>query len=174
MYAVSADTPLDVVSATVEEVYDSGLVYDGGQHYTYPGKFQFHVSDLLSDLESGGADYADCRDFANWLHVLTGSVGVYAQYRVLDRTTSPYYFTTNYILAAQGSWTTCDWNFHQVGWWSSKVADASLQVDNDADAASPPHTPKLSKGDMTQSEYIDKLTETPDVTDVERGTCTVQ
>jgi len=172
-YADAKESEANIVQEIVEAVYGSGIVYDAAQHWTYAGYTQFHLTDFLAALAAAGADDADCRDFANWFHVLSGSVGVSGQYRVFDRTSSPYNFTTNYILPAQGSWTTTTWNYHQVGWWSSKVADPSLELDNDANPESSPHTAKLSTGDMTQSQYLDKLTETPDVTDVETGTCSL-
>jgi hypothetical protein len=57
--------------------------------------------------------------------------------------------------------------------------DLALQkLDNDNDPTQGPgnsnHVEKLSIGDMTQTDYLDKLTETPDVTDIETGTCVLQ
>jgi hypothetical protein len=106
-------------------------------------------------------------------------VGESAQYRVIDRTSSPFTFTYNYILpAGHEHWDTSIWNFHQVGWWNSKICDAALKLDNDSDPTQGPgddnHIEKLSVGDMIQADYLDKFTETPDVTDVQTGTCTPQ
>jgi len=54
------------------------------------------------------------------------------------------------------------------------VGDAACRIDNDADPTSSPFTWKLAVGDMSQSQYLDKLTENQDVTDIETGTCSIQ
>jgi hypothetical protein len=175
-YAADKTTAGAVVEAAVSGVHSSGLEYDGGQHYTYPDYTTFHLSNLLNDMATSGTDYADCRDCSNWFHVLTSSVGVSAHYRRLTRTTSPYTLVTNYIfpMGWGGETHNVNWNYHQVGWWSSDVGDAACDIDNDADPTASPFTWKLARGDMTQGDYVDKLTETPDVTDVATGTCSVQ
>jgi hypothetical protein len=84
-------------------------------------------------------------------------------------------FSCNYLLKAghpspdDGD----DWNYHQVGWYNDwKVADASTKIDNDANPTSYPHSWKLVVGDLTITQYNDKLSE-----DVLKsggtGTCTV-
>lgn len=168
-----------VLSNIVTHSYSMGVVYDGYPHYTYPSYTQFHLQALLDALAAPGTVNMDCRDFANWTHSLSGSVGESAQYRVVTRTASPYYFTYNYILpSGHSNWETDNWSFHQVGWWNSRVCDAAAKLDDDDDPTQGPgnsnHVEKLSVGDMTQTEYLDKLTETPNVTDIETGTCVVQ
>ena len=172
-------TGTQVLSNIVTQSYSMRVIYDGAQHYTYLGYTQFHLQALLDDMNAAGTVYMDCRDFANWTHTLSGSVGESAQYRVITRTTYPNYFTYNYILPSGWSnWNTDNWAFHQVGWWNSRVCDSSLKLDNDSDPTQGPgnsnHVEKLSVGDMTQTDYLNKLTETPDVTDIETGTCVLQ
>ncbi len=179
LWANGCVTGSTVLSNIVTHSYSMGVVYDGYPHYTYPGYTQFHLQALLDAMDTAGTDNMDCRDFANWTHTLSGALGESAQYRVVTRTTSPYYFTYNYILpSGQSDWNTNNWSFHQVGWWNSRVCDAAAKLDNDADPTQGPgnsnHVEKLSVGDMTQTEYLDKLTETPDVTDIETGTCVLQ
>jgi len=158
-----------------EELYSCGVKYDGGTHYTVGSYTNLNLTLLLSHLSNPSIREMDCRDFSNFLQVLLNSLGGNCMYNRIDRTTSPYYFIYNYLWPA--GWGSKaypgGWNYHQVGWYTSKVADASTKIDNDADPASSPHLWKLVTGDMTQSAYIDKLTDTPDVTSVATGTCTV-
>ena len=176
-WAKDKKTPSSVVESLVTSINsDSTLIYDGMQHYT-SGYVDFNLTQLLNDIKTAKESdetiqvEVDCRDGANWFHVLSSSLGIFAQYKVIDRTTDPYFFIYNWILPLGKDWTTGAWNFHQIGWWNSMVADPVLKLDNDDDPTTSPHIPKLVVGDVTQSQYIDKLTETPDVTDIETGIC---
>ena len=52
------------------------------------------------------------------------------------------------------------WNFHQISWYNYYVVDAAAKIDNDADPTqSPPSTGKLASGDVSITNYKDKLTE---------------
>lgn len=174
----NADT--DATSAVRDitaTIFDwASMKYDGAQHYTYYESSdpysEFHLAAFLQDRQSFGVVEADCRDFANWFQVVAGALGIQTQFVVLDRTTAPGYFDTRDILPAMGEWTSVTWNFHQVGWWNSHVADASLKLDLDNDPEG--HTDKLSSGDMTQAEYVDKLTDTPDVANIYTAACNIR
>ena len=164
-----------VISNIVTHSYSMpGVEYNPDQHYTRGNYTEFHLQELIDAMDLPGNDQMDCRDFANWVHTLSGSVGEVAQYRVLRRPI--FAFTYNYILpSGAANWVTGSWNFHQVVWWNLRVGDAAAKLDNDADPTQGPgnanHVEKLAIGDMTQADYLDKLTETPNVTDIETGTC---
>ncbi len=172
-WARNKSSTSSALSELVEELYNYGVTYDGGSHYTRNSYTNLDLTNLLNDLPNPSSVEMDCRDFSNFIQVLLNSIGGQCQYNRIDRTSYPYFFTTNYILPANGNWGTVNWNYHQVGWNNSKVADASLKIDNDSDPTSSPHSAKLARGDMSLSSYIDKLTETPDVSSVAVGTCTV-
>lgn len=158
------------------ELYNCGAEYSPYENYTRGSYTNLDLTDLLDDLSSNPNNVEmDCRDFSNFLQVLLNSLGGDSEYNRIDRTTYPYYFIYNYLYpAGWGSKEYPDgWNYHQVGWYNSKVADAATKIDNDADPTSSPHSWKLADGDMTLSAYIDKLTETTDVSSVATGTCTV-
>lgn len=181
-WAWGQSTTAGVVSAITSHLYNSGATWDGkDQHFTYPGGNNFHLSALLSGFPNVEMD---CRDFANFLHVLTNALGVNGYARVLDKgfwrgdewVDDPYGFDTNWLYPAGGSPDTfTPWEFHQVGWFSN-IADASAQVDNDSDPGNPPHSWKLAKGDMGQEAYLDKLVVPEDrgeMDDVGTFTCSI-
>jgi hypothetical protein len=178
-WASGETTASSAVSDMTYELYNYGVEYDGGQHYT-TDYTNLDLTSLLADLADPSSVEMDCRDFSNFLHVLTNSLGVSGKYNRIDRTTSPYWFHYNYILPSGWEhWSTSDWNYHQVGWYyNSNVADAAAKIDNDADPTQGPgdqnHVQKLVVGDMGLSDYIDKLTETPDVDSVATGICSVE
>jgi len=154
--AEGANTEFSVASSITQSIYNSGAIYDGNDwHYTYPNPSNsydnFYLKALLNQLYSPAT--MDCRDFANLTHVATNSLGLSAQYNVIKGNGDTFH--TRDILAAQGSWEPTDWHFHQVGWWNSKVCDASLQLDISTTGS---HIGKQSQGDMSFSEYITKLT----------------
>jgi len=75
-------------------------------------------------------------------------------------------FTTDFTLAHQPG------DNHRVA--AVVLDECLLDQLNDDHPESAPHEARLASGDMTQSDYLDKLTETPDVTDVETGVCSVE
>jgi hypothetical protein len=172
-WATGSTNAAHLVSKVTTNSYSMpDVTYDGGQHFTFPDKNQFHLKALLAALAGGGAVQMDCRDFANWVHALTASVGVASQYRVVQRMPGNDGFDYNYLLpSGHAAWSTGWWNFHQFGWWNGRVCDASTKLDGDADPTKAPHVERLAVGDMTQADYLDALTETAGVTDVETGTC---
>jgi len=158
-----------------ESLYEYGVEYDGGTHYTSGSYTNLNLTSLLNDLSNPSSVEMDCRDFSNFLQVLLNALGGDCQYNRIDRTSYPYYFCYNYIWpAGWGSYTFggC-WNYHQVGWYGSEVADASTKIDNDANPRSSPFSWKLAVGDMSLTSYIEKLTSDDDVESVATGTCTV-
>jgi hypothetical protein len=147
-----------VVASITESLYNSGLVYDPGMHYTN-GYSDFYLTDLLYDWEHFYITYMNCSDFANFLHVCTNALGANAGY-VFTLGGVDY----NYLLPAGNTIEPPGfWGYHQVGWYNSKVADASTKIDNDSNPLASPHTWKLSVGDMTWPEYIIKLSDIYDV-----------
>ena len=151
-----------------EELYDCGVKYDGGTHYTVSSYTNLNLTLLLNHLSNPSIREMDCRDFSNFLQVLLNSLGGNCQYNRIG-----YSFYYNYLLpAGRSSVFNGYWNYHQVGWYNSKVADAATKIDNDSNPRSSPHSWKLAKGDMTLSAFIDKLTDY-NISSVATGTCTV-
>lgn len=172
-WASGESVEASVISSITNELYTSGVKWDGGVHYTRGSYTDFYLSDLIDDISIPGNVEMDCRDFANFLHVLTNSLGVSGKYNIIDKLSSPYNITYNYLLPANcSSINNGNWDFHQVGWFGIKVADASCKIDNDSNPSSSPNTWKLPVGDMALSTYLDKLSE-DDLSSVGTGICTV-
>jgi hypothetical protein len=167
-WASGETTTSDILSSLTENLYNSGVVYDGGQHYTQ-GYTYLGLSDLLDDFSDPSSMQMDCRDFSNFLHVLTNAVGHTVEYNRIDMGCNyNYLFPAGWPSKASPGY----WNYHQVGWYNSKVADAATKIDNDSDPTSSPHDWKLAVGDMTLPNYLDKLTEY-EVESEATGTCSV-
>lgn len=168
-WASGQSTESNVLSSLTNELYDCGVEYHGGEHYTKSSFTNLDLTDLLDDLSNPSTVQMDCRDFSNFLHVLSNAVGMDGEYyRIYHTDTSypnfPYIFQAflyNYLYPA--GWPAPDdgdyWNYHQVGWFDSKVADPAAKIDNDVNPTTSPHTWKLVVGDLTIAQYNDKLTE---------------
>lgn len=114
----------------------------------------------------------DCRDFSNFLQVLHRSLGGTCQYNRLRGDESIFFW--NWLWPAGGSaiyngW----WTYHQVGWYSSQVADAATKIDSDSNPNATPNVWVLAKGDWTQSNYRIKLTDDTSVLSEATGIVTV-
>jgi len=169
-WASGKSTESDVISSITNSLYNCGVEYDGATHYT-SGYYSLNLSLLLDHLDTPSTVQMDCRDFANFLHVLTNSLGLSGKYNVINNLSPPYDFDYNYILpAGLDEEITGNWLMHQVGWYNYKVADASAKIDNDSSPSSSPHSWKLVVGDMLLSAYLDKLSEEP-LSSVQTGTC---
>lgn len=145
-----------VVASITEGLYNSGIVYEPGLHYSV-NRYYFYLTKLLYDWNHYSYIEMNCSDFANFLHVLTNALGANAGYVFSE------FFEHNYVYPA--GWDheapPDSWDYHQVGWYNSKVADASLKIDNYEDPAAPPFEWILSVGDMTWLEYTSKLAAYP-------------
>jgi len=158
-----------------ESLYNCGVEYDGGTHYTSGSYTNLNLTSLIDDLSNPSSVEMDCRDFSNFLQVLLNALGGNCQYNRIDRTSSPNYLYYNYLWPAGWGGYAFNgvWDYHQVGWYGSDVADASTKIDNDINPRSSPFTWKLVVGDMDLTDYIEKLTSDDDVTSVFTGTCTI-
>ena len=145
-----------VVSKIVSAIYNSGMEYDGGVHHTtgsstnYEYTKQFALSTLFNELRTAGYTVQmDCRDCANFFHVLTNALGFNHQFLFIQ---GP--FDYNNLLPMKGTSCNSDrWNFHQVGWCGNHVADASAKLNCNQSAVC----------DMTGANYINLLTNTPNI-----------
>jgi hypothetical protein len=178
-WAGGQSTEPTIITSLTTNLYNSGAKYDGNNHHTIGSKSNLYLTYLLNDLDAAPTNtYMDCRDFANFLHVLSNALGLNGCYHVIyhnnsscDNVTFQFYY--NYLFPAGQSPTRGYWNFHQVGWYNnSNVADASTQIDNDDNPTASPYSWKLSVGDMTISGYFDKLSE-DSLKSCSIGTCTV-
>lgn len=183
-WASGQTTESTVLTSLTTELYESGIEYHGSDKYTISSFTNLNLSGLLSDLnDDPGGMQMNCKDFSNFLHVLSNALGMEGEYYIILHTDSSYpnspytfeQFYHNYLFPA--GHTSPDnggnWNYHQVGWYNDwKVADASTKIDNDTDPTSYPFSWKLVVGDLTFSQYNDKLSE-----DILKcggtGTCTV-
>jgi hypothetical protein len=159
----------DVLSEITSHLYYSGFIYD--QYFSYTSNNQFKLNRLLQDIPTLETVKMDCRDFSNFLLVLSNSLGLNVQYNKIG---PPFYY--NYLLPAGFSSPVHDqlWTYHQVGWYNSEVADASTQLDFDDYPMIPPNDPwRLCVGDVSLPLYLDKLTEYNNVVSVETGICEI-
>jgi hypothetical protein len=168
-WASGQTTSSTIISFLTNSLYNSGVVYDGGTHYTKNSYTNLDLTLLLSHLPNPDEMEMDCRDFSNFLTVLTNALGAIGECnRIYMHCDYNYLFPAGWPSKAYPDY----WNYHQVGWYNSKVADAATKIDNDSDPTSSPHDWKLAVGDMTLSNYLDKLTEYY-VESEYIGTCTV-
>lgn len=111
---------------------------------TSTGSIHFELYDFLSD------DNCDCKDMAAVVQVYSNALGVSSVY--MKRISGPFYYqsidpigTTN-----PDGWISSDeWNYHQVGWYSSSVYDACLRLDQSS--------PRVPRGEDINDEYKDDL-----------------
>ena len=172
-WAVGQANDDDILSIITDSLYNSGVVYDGGLHYTTMDYTSLDLTSLLSDFDDPGSMNMDCRDFSNFLQVLTNAVGVSVQYNRIIEFGDEYEIECNALLPAGGTVLYDNsWNFHQVGWYDSQVADAATKIDNDSSPDISPHSWKLPIGDMTFNEYESKLSKIP-IRSEEVGKCSV-
>ena len=120
-WASQDTTANSVVEHLVESAYSSsGKTYDGTQTHA-PGT-TFHLTVFLA------SNYADCRDMSAWFHVLTTALGVGTQVKRISYNAGSFNYKD--ILAVGDTiWDNGSWNFHQVGWYNSKVYDSTLKYD---------------------------------------------
>ena len=145
-----------VVPEIVNGIYTSGMQYNGSQHHT-TGMGSFNLTGVFNELRTPGYTVImDCRDCANFFHVLTNALGFGHQYLRI-----PGWFAYEPILPM--GLAACDpggWSYHQVGWCGSHVADGSAKMTCTI----------LAVCDLTATDYIDLLTQTqginPGATDV--------
>ncbi|MEW5923507.1 MAG: hypothetical protein AB1746_05920 [Candidatus Zixiibacteriota bacterium] len=149
-WASGQTTEAGVVSGIISGIYYSGMVYDGGGHHT-TSYGNFNLSGVFSELKTGGMTvYMDCRDCANFFHVLTNALGFNHEYLRI-----PGYFDYLPILAmGHGSCLGGGWNYHQVGWCGAHVADGSAKMSCTI----------LAVCDYSATDYINLLTATPGIT----------
>lgn len=179
VWAVGQSSESNIISSLTNNLYISGVKYAGGTFHTSGLNSNLHLTSLLNDLNAAPTNtYMDCRDFANFLHVLSNALGLNGGYNVIYRKESncdrTYIvpFKYNYLLPSGQPPTLGSWTFHQVGWYSLKVADASTSIDTDIDPTKDPYSWKLTVGDKTKSEYF-KMLSKDSLKSCSTGTCTV-
>ena len=144
-----------VSSKIVQRMYDSGIRYHGfSEHYTYPHHETFYLNQLFSDLRTPGFTvYMDCRDCANFFLCLTNALGFNDQYMVI-KSEKNQGFRYKSLRPIGHSWCNGDiWNFHQVGWCGSMVADSSVKLNC-------PEPYVQAACDLTAEEYFAYLSDT--------------
>jgi hypothetical protein len=167
-WASGETTEAGVVDKIVNGIYNSGMVYDGGGHHT-TGMGNFNLTAVFNELRTSGLTvYMDCRDCANLFHVLTNALGFAHQYLRI-----PGYFTYKPMLPMGVTWTgstSCvsgGWNYHQVGWCGSHVADASTELNCTSSVTSL----ILAICDITAINYINYLTDTAGISPGSTSVC---
>jgi hypothetical protein len=159
-WAGGETTEAAVVEEIVEGIYSSGMVYSGAQHHT-SGMTSFDLTSLFNELRTPGLTvYMDCRDCANLFHVLTNALGFNHEYL---RIPGQFLYEQLWPMGhsnCNSNW----WNYHQVGWCGSEVADASAKLD-----CPPPLVTAICN--ITANSYINYLTNTSGITAGSTGTC---
>jgi hypothetical protein len=159
-------TEANIVSHLTSSLHNSGVTYDPTGHYTQPSggdlNNAFSLTQLLYDINDNISNVdMDCRDFSNFLNVLSNSLGVDGYFKILSRSDSQL-FAYNYIHPANLSWMNGvgnEWAFHQVAWyWNSDVADASADLDGEGDPSEYPCTDLFVNGNMSLSNYLQLFT----------------
>jgi hypothetical protein len=155
-WASGQTTQAGVVSSLVNGIYNSGMIYDGGGHHT-SGVTTFNLTGVFDELRTISPVYMDCRDCANFYHVLANAIGFNYQYLRI-----PGGFTYNQILPmGQATCISGNWNYHQVGWCGSDVADGSAKLTCTI----------LSVCNYSAAAYISLLTSTSGITAGSTGIC---
>ncbi len=122
----------------------SGKEYDGSQSHAQGTTFD--LTNFLAD------SMADCRDMSAWFHVLNGSIGVNSQVKRISYTTSGFYYK-EILPVGKSQWDDGYWDFHQVGWYNSKVYDSCIKYDENP----PNHQGKVPVNMSINGDYKDAL-----------------
>lgn len=166
-WANAETTAAGVAEDIVNGLYNSGMVYDGWVHHTHPGYKTFYLNQVFTELRTTGFTvYMDCRDCANFFHCLTNALGFDYQYMVIDRTGGGSFAYKSMLPMGHPTCNASSWNFHQIGWCGSNVADGSTRLD-----CPPPLV--TAKCDITSAVYFSYLTNDP-VEAVEYDVCSPQ
>jgi hypothetical protein len=152
----------EVIEALTTNLYSSKAFYNSSEHFTIPNYTNFNLSLLLVHWDSLNTVMMDCRDFANFLHVLANALGIDCGYYNVDLD-EDHYLNCLKPSGWPGDGISCytKWDYHQFAWYNSMVADASTMIDTDSNptGSSSYHIWALAKGNMSLSYYLDKLTE---------------
>jgi len=159
VWASEKSTQAAIAYSIVSSLYNSGVKYDGSNHYTdttTAGSSIFYLRPLLREFAP--SLQMDCRDFSNFTYVLSNSLGLNMPCRWLKATMGGIY--TNYIKPAKGFDTRINWSYHQIAYYNGNVCDASLMYDSDSNPGSTPNVWKLAGGDISYDTYCTALTTT--------------
>ena len=178
-WADNQNYDIGVLKKLTYGLYNCGVTYDQDVSHTN-GYTNLNLSSLLSELTQPENVEMDCKDFANFLHVLSRSLGVATKY--LRIAWVPYIgespFEHYYLLPAGHNdnevVAPANWFFHMVGWYNSKVADASTQLDHDGYHLDQNHDWLLYNGSSTSSlnTYLEELS-SYSIDTTGSGVCTV-
>jgi len=139
-WADGETTKSGAVTKITEGLYENLGDQDGDIDYDWPdGVIQyssnttpystFHLSTFLTALSTYSDVLVNCSDMANLVAIYTAAVGCETGTKIIDGSGS-----TNYIYLIgddPGEWvipTDPVWGYHHYGWYSEKVYDAVLQV----------------------------------------------
>ena len=157
-----------VVSKIVSGIYNSGMKYDGGGHHT-TSYGNFDLTSVFNELRTPGFTvWMDCRDCANLFHVLNNALGFSHEYlRIPGPFTYKPMLPMGVTFTGSSSCASGGWNYHQVGWCGSHVADGSARLNCTGSAASL----VTAACNYTASAYITLLTNTSGITAGSTGLC---
>lgn len=163
-WASGQTTDTNALDSLTKNLYNSGVTYDMGYHYTsisenppYPDS-NLNLSRLLQDFSAPNSVLMDCRDFANFLGVLCSSIGLSSESKKYGM--YPDYDTNPILPAGIDSFPSpikVKWNYHRVLLYNAKVADAATQIDGDEYPNLPPFKATLATGNMSDTLYLTKL-----------------
>lgn len=171
-WAASTADPVAAATAVTTSVFELGnsvITYDcpggGATQYALPN---FDCTAFLERMAGGpgNGQYVNCTDCATIVSSFANAIGC-----DLWQSRMGWGFDLNPLLAiGSNTWqTACGWggfSYHEVPWTDGctevdEVYDACLQVDDDADPTSPPHTPlqpaNIVFGTPGSGGYRDKL-----------------
>ena len=147
VWADGTTTDTGAAGKVTEGIYASGYEYDnvgGAAQYLNDTNGNFELTRCLSEWGNSDTDI-NCWDCANMVAIFSNSLGC-----DLDRyyITGSGSFLLNYIKPIGRDWTNDPFTYpgrqgfalHWTGW--SQTYDACLQVDDDADPTTSPHTGK--------------------------------
>lgn len=147
--------------------YELGLQYDreaGASHYTdYGGGFERATFELSRFHDLSDGTIINCSDAASIVSAYANMVGVDLRYHIITHEFLGG-FELNYLAAigfdfAPSPFTSgrTAFRYHAVvGPIDTRIYDATLAVDGDADPGSPPHERLLVQG-LSEEEYLTRL-----------------
>lgn len=131
-WASNKSSQYDVVKYITEGIFymqdtDGDIDYNPTISDFSPDFDEFYLTEFFDSLRTSSNVHVNCTDCANLVCIYTSSVGI------LSGTKRIYLdvYTTNINpIGDSYDWTTSIWTYHQYGWLSNTVNDASLMLYN--------------------------------------------
>jgi hypothetical protein len=156
-------TAEEVIVALTTNLYSSGVIYNGGRSLFSDSSNDFKLKSLLEAWPNRNSTnlQMDCRDFANFILVLSTALGIDCHYLNIDfecggqGETAPLYSIQPAGCEILYYYDNYEWDFHQVVWFNSSVLDASTKINI---SSSQVNTIMIPVTGMDITDYIGYLT----------------